>query len=517
MSERNLQHSSANRTSRENVASSLNAGLAGVRFPGEDEGRSLGEMAQHDLDAALQLLADRAQYITGSSGAAIALRRLGMNDMMCRASSGANAPELGALLSTEFGLSGESVRTRQLLRCDDAERDARVNRDVCRELGIASVAVMPVVNDEEVLGVFELFSGKPHAFGDRDFAALKRLSEMVETAVKLAQAAAGIPQQLKAQAPAAKTAGEPVRVAEKQAAVPLTANPKMPESPARISESTKAQPPVTAEQTEPAPSPGPKIDPPEIASPGKPSSGRSLMWSVALEGSPEPSSEEGDQSHLPAAFRNLRKCEACGFPISAGRLLCVECEEKKWRGQLRTPAKSGRTEPTDRETRPQPSDRGRQTLARGPQTSSPEKPASSVESRGPRSESRFSTTGAAAAPALAPEARKPQEPEVRPLTQGAPGKTFVPRNSAPSLQPSAVADVQERARAAASMEVVEAIREMLPKVESAEPAMGELPSSSPELVLSAGLEPASWLARNKFVLIAMAVIAGGAVAFLLLH
>ena len=72
-------------------------------------------MAQRDLDAALQLLADRAQFITGASGAAIALRRQGMKDMLCRASSGSNAPELGALLSTEFGLSGESVRTRQLL------------------------------------------------------------------------------------------------------------------------------------------------------------------------------------------------------------------------------------------------------------------------------------------------------------------------------------------------------------------------------------------------------------------
>ena len=46
------------------------------------------------------------------------------------------------------------------LRCDDAERDPRVNREVCRQLGIASVVVMPVVNDDEVLGVFELFSGQ---------------------------------------------------------------------------------------------------------------------------------------------------------------------------------------------------------------------------------------------------------------------------------------------------------------------------------------------------------------------
>src|ERR1700758_2602021 len=170
---------------------------ASVRFPGEDGGRSLAEMAQSDLDAALQLLADRAQYITGASGAAIALRRDGRHDMLCRASSGTNAPELGALLSTEFGLSGESVRTRQLLRCDDAERDARVNREVCRQMGIASVLVMPVVNDDQVLGVFELFSGKANAFGERDVSAVQRLSAMVETAVRLAQATQALPERLK--------------------------------------------------------------------------------------------------------------------------------------------------------------------------------------------------------------------------------------------------------------------------------------------------------------------------------
>src|SRR5580700_3056866 len=165
----------------------------GVPFPGEDRGHSLAEMARCDLDAALQLLTDRAQYITGASGAAIALRRDGKNDMLCRATTGSNAPELGALFSTEFGLSGESVRTRQPLRCDDAERDVRVNRDVCRQLGIASVVVMPVVNDDEVLGVFELFSGEPRAFDERDLSALLRLGEMVQTSLQHAVGANFLP------------------------------------------------------------------------------------------------------------------------------------------------------------------------------------------------------------------------------------------------------------------------------------------------------------------------------------
>ena len=36
---------------------------------------------------------------------------------------------------------------------------------------------------------------------------------------------------------------------------------------------------------------------------------------------------------MPPMLRNLRKCQACGFPVSQGRAFCVECEERQWRGQ----------------------------------------------------------------------------------------------------------------------------------------------------------------------------------------
>jgi len=72
-----------------------------LQFPAEDGGKSLSEMAQRDLNAALQLLAERAQYITGASGAAIALRE--DEEMICRASAGPSAPALGAHLQVNSG------------------------------------------------------------------------------------------------------------------------------------------------------------------------------------------------------------------------------------------------------------------------------------------------------------------------------------------------------------------------------------------------------------------------------
>lgn len=295
-----------------------------ARSAGEDGG-SLAEMAQRDLDAALQLLAERAQYITAASGAAIALRRGEHNDMICRACAGSNAPELGALLSMQYGLSGESVRTRQVLRCDEAERDPRVNREVCRQLGIASVVVMPIVSEEQVFGVFELLSGKPRAFDERDLSALQRLSQMVETAVKHAVAAQTMAVQ------------EPISAEPPASASEIAIEVVEVEAPVKVEEPVGAEPTVTAIGPVVASAP-PETGVPENELANKesaklePAVKKPVFWSAALRSAA--SAEPADAgSTVPPGLRNLQKCQACGFPVSQGRTFCVECEEKQWRGQ----------------------------------------------------------------------------------------------------------------------------------------------------------------------------------------
>jgi hypothetical protein len=315
----------------------------GPRFPGEEGRRSLAEMAYNDLDAALQLLAERAQYITGASGAAIALRRGLHNDMLCRASIGSNAPELGALLSMEYGLSGESVRTRKVLRCDDAERDPRVNREGCRQLGIAAVVVMPIVSEQQVLGVFELFSGKPHVFEQRDISALQRLGEMVETAVKHAAAAQTVPETEEPSGAKSQPSLDTV-VTETAELIAVESSPVDPvvsmilpdvvAAPVNLPQSElEIRKTETKTETETETKPGPV--------PKKP-----LFWSAALH--PQASGKTDDDAasiSVPLGLRNLQKCKACGFPVSQGRTFCVECEEKKWRGQRLSQPAPGSTTP----------------------------------------------------------------------------------------------------------------------------------------------------------------------------
>jgi hypothetical protein len=318
---------------------------AGPRFPAEDGGHSLAAMAERDLDATLQLLAERAQYITGASGAAIALRRGQHKDMLCRASAGSNAPELGALLSMEYGLSGESVRTRQILRCDDTERDARVNKEGCRQLGIASVVVMPVVCEEHAIGVFELFSGKANGFGERDVSALQRLSEMVEAAVKHATAmqnvAAGAPGVglSETSAQGAVSPEEPGKVAaiEKPSELGAASTATEPALPAELMATDLPAEKVQLRETEARTTEATEPQKADVGKAPQTLPSKPLFWSSAIQksGSPPavPSRVEPGRIAVPAGLRNLQKCSACGFPVSQGRSLCVECEQKKWRGE----------------------------------------------------------------------------------------------------------------------------------------------------------------------------------------
>lgn len=408
--------------------------------------QSSTEMAQRDLDATLQLLADRAQYLTGASGAAIALRSDGKKDMLCRASTGTNAPELGALLSTEFGLSGESVQTKRPLRCNDALSDARVNREICRQLGIGSVVVMPVVNDDQVLGVFELFSGEANAFGERDLSAVQRLADMVQTAVQLAQVAGSIPTPEKAKAAAAAAGGQALRG---EFVADLVVDDRL-----RAESSAKVEGPAIDAQNVSKAATESTVQPPVPDTTAK----KPLLWSAPVNVEADaPTGGDVDQSRVPPVLRDLRKCVACGFPVSAGRMLCVECEEKKWKGQLR----SRKSEPVS-------------------------------------ALSSFNSSGgaAAAAPAVA---------KASTTTNPAPSTPEASTRVLPDQTAHKLGISRGPGNSALSEGNVDALSDSV--------AMETVVRNAPDFVLSAAAVPSeSWFAAHKYVLIALVVIAAAAAA-----
>ena len=142
------------------------------------------EAKASDLDGALDLVAERALSFTSASGAAIALSR--GTDMVCVASSGAQAPPLESCLQIGSGFSGECIRSGKLMRCDDVEGDSRVDQESCRMLGIRSMIAVPIYRGMAVIGLLEVFSPKPHGFGADAEAVLRDLSETTTQALKRA-------------------------------------------------------------------------------------------------------------------------------------------------------------------------------------------------------------------------------------------------------------------------------------------------------------------------------------------
>ena len=162
-----LQSSPAERTTeparRDPVA--LLAGL-------NQEIRSTALSAEETLD----LMAERARSFTAADGAAIALRD--QDDMVCCASAGI-APLAGIRFAVSGGLAGEAIATRQPLIWGNAQKDERVDSALCRRLDLKSSAIAPILAGDSVMGVLQVFSGRPNAFDETAVSLLQQLAEFV--------------------------------------------------------------------------------------------------------------------------------------------------------------------------------------------------------------------------------------------------------------------------------------------------------------------------------------------------
>jgi GAF domain-containing protein len=130
-----------------------------------------------NLEPGISIITEKAQTMTGATGAAIALRT--GSEIVCRARTGRTAPALGVRLQTDSGLSAECVRSGEVLLCNDAESNPRVDWFSCRRLGVRSILVAPLRHYRRTLGVFEVLSSRPNAFDHQDIATMQFLSGMM--------------------------------------------------------------------------------------------------------------------------------------------------------------------------------------------------------------------------------------------------------------------------------------------------------------------------------------------------
>ena len=128
--------------------------------------------AMLEFEASLQLLAERACFLSAAAGAAIAVSE--GERMVYRAASGISVPEPG----TSVDLSRETIRA-----CLEKGKANWIEPAA----GFAFSLTVPILREANVLGVFELVGHFP--FGERQQAAVARLAEMVIVAIEHRSAA----------------------------------------------------------------------------------------------------------------------------------------------------------------------------------------------------------------------------------------------------------------------------------------------------------------------------------------
>jgi hypothetical protein len=216
---------------------------------------ALVQSATVEFLSSMQLLAERARFLTGSTAVAIAVRN--GPEFVYRASAGHSA-EVGSTSDT---------RHAPIANCIASAKPCTVSAHTSR--GQLARAAVPVIRHQEVAGFFEL-SASRSSFSNEDMTAVSDLAEMVNTALDHMDAAENAHRQI------------------------LETN-----SPAKLETPTP------------------------------------VSWHASSETETSSKSDVA-QATAPLPLQ-VHTCQACGFPISDGRKLCVECEQKPGAQHVRQP------------------------------------------------------------------------------------------------------------------------------------------------------------------------------------
>lgn len=130
-----------------------------------------------DLCEIMQLVVERAADMTQADAAVVEIPD--GDELVYRAATGAATPHIGLRLRVVGSLSGMCLRKGATLRCDDAERDERVDGEKCRTVGARSMLCVPLLHHGAVVGVLKVSSESPNAFDGRHARLLQLLSGVI--------------------------------------------------------------------------------------------------------------------------------------------------------------------------------------------------------------------------------------------------------------------------------------------------------------------------------------------------
>lgn len=146
--------------------------------------RAQRQIAEDDMDLGgiMQLIAQRAQELTGASGAAVI--NVEGDALVYRAVSGSTHNYLGLNFSREQSLATLAMQTGEPQICHDSETDARVDPEACRVVGARSLMCVALSRHDIDSATLSVISGRRRAFDARDLANLEILADSLGSALQ---------------------------------------------------------------------------------------------------------------------------------------------------------------------------------------------------------------------------------------------------------------------------------------------------------------------------------------------
>ena len=124
----------------------------------------------------LSALAKVVMDSVGADGIALAYAVDGV--VACRASCGNHAPPVGTPVNLNSGIGAQCLRDGKTVTCSDTETDPRVNKNVCRAIGVRSMLAAPLRRNGQVIGVAQAFYSEANGFSEAAMAELEASSEL---------------------------------------------------------------------------------------------------------------------------------------------------------------------------------------------------------------------------------------------------------------------------------------------------------------------------------------------------
>ena len=138
--------------------------------------------ANLDLQAVMNLMAQRAQELTSATGAAIEL--LDEQENVIHSVAGTSQTQIGLRMSVEASLSGSVVKSGTTFYCVDAQADPGADQLTVRKIGARAVIIAPLRSSTQVIGVLKVVSDRPRAFGPQDIDNVEILVESLGAVIE---------------------------------------------------------------------------------------------------------------------------------------------------------------------------------------------------------------------------------------------------------------------------------------------------------------------------------------------